>query len=763
MVRAPPASGWKSTGHDEGEFIVVHVSCWNLSSARWLFAVALLVTATACKREPAEQLPPPPVPAAAVEPEDPPFPEALLARAEVPATPQAEPAPPPEPPFTGDLAALRKRGTLRVLVDGSEEDALPRQGMPQEQDRSMLERFAEKHGMAVEFLAVDSFDQLIPLLREGRGDIIAADLTVTPERAKDLAFTRSRARVNEVVVGKRGAKGLPRKPEELAGRSVHVRASSTFAATLKELANGKAPGLVVEPAPETLDPEELAWQVSRGERPLTVVDSHLLAAMETYNPDVEGLFPIAEGRQLAWAVRLENPALRAALDAFLVERALTEHRDQLVTVDLEGIRKRGVLRVLTRNSPVTYFLHRGEQAGFDYQMARLAAEALKVRLEVVVPPTFDQLIPWLKEGRGDVIASALTATAERSKVVAFSTPYLYVDEVLVQRAGAAKPESLDALKGQAIHLRKSSSHFAALSALAAQHGFTLVEEPEDTDTETLIDRVARGEIPYTVTDSHILAAERVYRDDVEAALTLPGQGTPAGKDGHYGIAFAVRQENPKLRAFLDGFVKKTYRGVDYNVFRRRYFEGRRDEAPVTVETAMATGAISPYDPLVQSYSARYGLDWRLMVAQMFQESRFDPKARSWVGAQGLFQVMPATGKELGFRKLEDPEQGIHAGVKYMHQLIGRIAPEIPFKQRLRFALASYNAGLGHVLDARRLAKEQGLDPNRWFGNVEKAMLMLEKPKYYRRARHGFCRGSEPVKYVSEIQTRYGNYTAVVQR
>lgn len=753
-------------GHEEGEFIVVLSSCRNPSSARWLLAAALLMTAAACKRESAEPPPAPPAPVKAVEQEDPPFPEELLARADAP-TPAtaapAEPAPPPEPPFTGDLAALRKRGTLRVLVDGSEEEALPRQGMPREQDRAMLERFAEKHGMTVEFLAVDSFDQLIPLLREGRGDVIAADLTVTPERAKEIAFTRAMARVNEVVVGKRGAPGLPRKPEELAGRTVHVRASSTFAATLKELAKEKAPGLVIEAVPETLDPEELAWQVSRGERPLTVVDSHLLAAMETYNPDVEGLFSIAEGRQLAWAVRLENPALRAALDAFIVERALTEGRDQRVTVDLDGIRKRGVLRVLTRNSPVTYFLHRGEQAGFDFRMAKLAAEALKVRLEVVVPPTYEQLIPWLKEGRGDVIAAALTATPERAKEVAFSTPYLYVDEVLVQRAGAEKPASLDALKGQSIHLRKSSSHYATLSALAAQHGFTLVEEPEDMDTETLIDRVARGEIPYTVTDSHILAAERVYRDDVEAALTLPGQGEPAGKDGHYGIAFAVRQGNPKLKAFLDGFVKKTYRGVEYNVARRRYFEGHRDEAPATVETALSAGAISPYDPLVQQYSARYGLDWRLMVAQMFQESRFDPKARSWVGAQGLFQVMPATGKELGFRKLEDPDQGIHAGVMYMHQLIGRIAPEIPFKQRLRFALASYNAGLGHVLDARRIATEQGLDANRWFGNVEKAMLMLEKPKYYRRARHGFCRGSEPVKYVSEIQTRYGNYTAVVQR
>ncbi|AGC45825.1 glutamine ABC transporter substrate-binding protein [Myxococcus stipitatus DSM 14675] len=729
--------------------------------SRWLFVVALLVSVTACKQDPPAPPPAPPV-VAAVEPEDPPFPEQALPLPAEDAQANAIPAKPPEPPFTGDLPALRTRGVLRVLVETIDERSLPRQGMPRSQDRAILERFAEKHGLTAEFIPVERFDQLIPMLREGRGDVIAADLTVTPERAKELAFTRPLALVSEVLVGKRGASGLPRKPEELAGRTVHVRASSTFAASLATLAKDKARGLVVEPVAESLDSEELAWKVTQGELPLTVVDSHLLAAIETYNPNVEALFTIAEKRALAWGVRLDNPALRGALDAFLIERALTEHHQQLFTGDLDGIRKRGVLRVLTRNSPVTYYLHRGGQAGFDYTMAKLVADALKVRLEILVPPSYEALLSWLKEGRGDMVAAALTVTLERQREVAFSSPYLFVDEVLVQRAGAEKPTTLADLKGRAIHVRRSSSHFATLSALAPGHGFVLVEEPEDQDAETLIERVARGEIPFTVTDSHILAAELVYRDDVEVALTVPGQGTPAGKEGHYGIAFAVRQQSPKLRAFLNGFVKKTYRGTEYNLARRRYFEGRREEAPATTEEAVLAGTISPYDGLVRSYSARYGLDWRLMVAQMFQESRFDPRARSWVGAQGLFQVMPNTGTELGFRKLEDPEQGIHAGVKYMHQLIGRIAPEIPFKQRLRFALASYNAGLGHVLDARRLAQEQGLDPNRWFGHVEKAMLLLEKPHYYRRARHGYCRGSEPVKYVSEIQTRYGNYVAVVQ-
>ncbi len=730
------------------------------SRIRWVL-VAMLALSTACERNqpPAPPQPPPapaPVSAPAPEPEDPIFPEAPP-----PAPPQ--PAPEPEPPMsTGDLSAIRASGTLRVLMEGTDEDFLPREGLPKAQDRALLERFAEKQGLTVEFIQAPSFDRLIPMLREGRGDLIAADLTVTPARAKEIAFTRPLAVVSEFVVGKRGAADLPRKPEELAGRTVHVRGSSSFADSLRALAQSKAPGLVIEPVPESIEPEELVYQVSRGERPLTVADSHLLAAIEAYNPDVERLFPIAEGRQIAWGVRQENTELRLALDSFITEHVLTEYAAERFTGDLAGIRKRGVLRVLTRNNPVTYFLHRGEQHGFDFELAKAAAEAIGVRLEVVVPPSRDLLIPWLKEGRGDVIAASLTVTPERSAEVAFSRPYLYVDEVLVQRTSGPKLASLVELKGQKIHVRASSSYHATLLALQKTQGpFEIVEEPEDLETEALLDKVADGEIPFTVADSHLLAAEQAYRDGLEAAFPLPVEGAPASKEGARAIAFAVRKDAVKLRGFLDGFVKKTYRGTLYNMWRKRYFENSRRVFEAKVERAEVSGTLSPFDSIFQTYSSRYGMDWRLMAAQAYQESHFNPKLKSWVGAIGLFQVMPATGRALGFRKLEDPEQGTQAGVMYMQQLVNRFEPEIPFKHRLRFALAAYNAGLGHVQDARRIAKEKGWNPNKWFGHVEKAMLLLERPEFYRRARYGYCRGSEPVKYVSEIQNRYTSYVELV--
>ena len=665
------------------------------------------------------------------------------------------------PVLFGDLKEIESRGVLRVIIHGAEEDYLPRAGMPAAYDRQLAREFAARHHLKLQLVLVDAFDQMIPMLQAGKGDVIAANFTVTAARSEKVDFTRPVAVVKEVVVGQKGAQSLPDSPAELEGREVHVRPSSPFAETLAKLK------VRLVAAPETLDQEELTYAVSRGERPLTVVDSNTLQAVQAYNDQLQPLFPVAEGRQKAWALRKNSPGLRAALDAFVVEKALTVHTEERFTGDLEGIKKRGVLRVITRNNPVTYYLYQGEQLGFDYQMARMLADALKVRLEMVVPPSRDLLVPWLKEGRGDVIAASYTVTRERAEQVAFSVPYLQVDEMLVQRRAGPRLRGVEDLAGKRVHVRRSSSYYETLQALKPLVGdFEIVEEPEDVETEELIDRVGRGEIPFTVADSHILAVELIYRRDVEGAFPLvPGARAKAarsairvGEDGSKAIAFAVRPENARLRAFADAFVRKTYRGLEYNVARKRYFETKQQVSRAAqLVVAGEGGKISPYDDYFRKYASRYELDWRLMAAQSFQESRFDPRAQSWVGALGLFQVMPQTGRELGFPSMGEPELGVHAGIKYMSRLIAQFDPQLPFRQRVRFALASYNAGVGHVQDARRLASEKGLDPDRWFENVERAMLLLEKPQYYQRARHGYCRGSEPVKYVSQIQNRYDNY------
>ena len=172
--------------------------------------------------------------------------------------------------------------------------------------------------------------------------------------------------------------------------------------------------------------------------------------------------------------------------------------------------------------------------------------------------------------------------------------------------------------------------------------------------------------------------------------------------------------------------------------------------------------ISPYDELERGETLKYGLDWRLITSQMYQESRFNPKARSFAGAQGLLQVMPRTGRQLGYSNLTRPENGVAAGVAYMDWLEQRFPARLDLAEKLYFTLAAYNAGHGHVEDARRLAERLGKDPDKWFGNVEEAMLLLSRPEYARQARYGYVRGAEPVKYVRQIKNRYLGYVSALE-
>jgi membrane-bound lytic murein transglycosylase F len=670
----------------------------------------------------------------------------------------------------GDLDAVRERGGLRILVPTLSEDHLPRDSAPDAEDREMASAFAARLGLDAEFIVVASRSELLDLLEEGYGDVALAQLTATPARAERFLFSQPTETVSEWLVGRRGEPNLPRRQKALDGREVHVRASSAFEETLLRVEREEGIDLRIVHVEESLDTETIAYEVSRGQRPLTVVDSNLLRSIETYNDDLEPLFAVAEGREIAWAIRKDAKDLAAAADTFINEHHLTDHRtDDRTTLGLAAIKRRGSLRVLTLNNPVNYFLYRGQPMGLDYELTKLAARQLGVRLEMVVPPRRDWIFPWLLEGRADVIGSTLTVTAERQDFLAFTAPYLFIEELVVEAANTPNPVTrIEDLRGHRVYAWQSSSHYRTLMKLQGVVGpFEIGAIPEDMEFEEILDHVANGEYPLAVLDSHILQAELPFRNDVVIAFPLSDprdevpseRATVAARDK--AVAFAVRKENPGLKAFLDEFIRRERRTLEFNVILNRYIQNNRRLPRVKVRRAAVSGRISPYDELFKKYGSRYGLDWRLLVAQAYQESRFNPKAESWAGARGLFQLLPSTGLELGFEDLDDPETGIHAGARHMHLLLERLGPSIPYKHRLRFALAAYNAGWGHLEDARRLAEEMGWDENKWFGHTEKAMLLLNQPEYYRRARHGYVRGREPVAYVSAIQNLYDHYVRLV--
>ncbi|MGV3621955.1 MAG: transporter substrate-binding domain-containing protein, partial [Archangium sp.] len=493
---------------------------------------------------------------------------------------------------------------------------------------------------------------------------------------------------------------------------------------------------------EALDADELA-----------VLDDLQLEGLRAYLPDVKPLFPIATERPIAFALRPDDAALRSKLDAFLIERAFRPG----VSVDqrdLPDIKKRGTLRVLTRNNAVSFFLYRGNRDGFDYELAKGYANSQGLMLEVVVAPTYDAMIQMLEAGNADFIAASLTATPERATRIAFTRPYLKVTELFVQKKGSPALTSLDQLRGRTVTVRPSSSYAEKLRPLANQYGFTIAAADERDEVEDLLADVDDGVIELTVADSHFFEAEAMFRPTLEAPLALSAVDSVP-------IAFATRTTNPRLLASLDAFVARVYRGTEYNILKKRAF-GSRATIAQGHERASKTGSLSPFDAVIRQYSDRYGFDWRLMSAQAWRESKFDPKAKSGAGAIGLFQVLPSTGRDLGFTRLTDPDQGAHAGIKYMSQLVQRVEPSVPIDERVRFALAGYNAGFTRVQDARKLATSLKLNPDVWAGNVEKAMLLMARPRYSKNLRAGFCRCQEPVDYVRVIENKYESFVQLVK-
>ena len=418
-----------------------------------------------------------------------------------------------------------------------------------------------------------------------------------------------------------------------------------------------------------------------------------------------------------------------------------------------GLKERRRLRMITRNNALTYFIHRGRQVGFEYELIKEFADRHDLRLDIVIPESHAELLSHLNEGKGDLVAAAMTITEERRAQAAFTLPYNEVEELVVVRAEEDSIASVQDLAGRTVHVRPSSSFYTTLMALADSiEGLQIAPLPDSLETEDILAGVEEGRYDITLCDSNLLDVELAYGRQLKAACSIKSTS----------LGWAVRENNPALLAALNQYIKEEKRGLFFNMMKKRYFKNKRTIAKAKDSLRVdLSGRLSPYDELVKKYAQQYGQDWRLITAQMYQESKFDPEATSWVGARGLMQIMPLTGRELGFTDLQDPEKNIHAGVKYMYQLFNRFGPKISMDERMRFALAAYNVGYGHVLDARRLAREKGWDPDRWFGHVEQAMRLLAKPAYYKRARYGFCRGGQPVHYVSNIQNRYDAYVGML--
>ncbi len=405
------------------------------------------------------------------------------------------------------------------------------------------------------------------------------------------------------------------------------------------------------------------------------------------------------------------------------------------------ILRTGKITVLTRNNANCYYLYRGQPMGFEYDLAKAFADHLGVRLEIKVAERWEGMIPDIQTGEADMIAADLTITAKRLRQVAFSDGYLTTRQQILTNRHHPGIRSPTDLAGQTVHVRRGTSYQERLEELQRAGINVAIQLHLDMPTEELIRQVAAGEIGITLADEHIAQLNRRYYP--KARIVSPVSENQA-------IGWAVHKQAGKLRRRINRFIKTIKANGQYAEIYARYFSNLEmfDYVDVRAYHRRLRTRLPSYRAIIEEAAELNNFDWRLIAAQVYQESHFDPTARSHAGAFGLMQLTLQTARSLGVTDILDPLQNIQAGVLYL-KILYDFFHAAPAPDRLYIALAAYNVGQGHVRDARDLAREFNLDPDRW-ASLKKTLPMLSYRKYYSKSRYGYCRGTEPINYIRQI-------------
>ncbi len=431
---------------------------------------------------------------------------------------------------------------------------------------------------------------------------------------------------------------------------------------------------------------------------------------------------------------------------------------KLYTGDLDGMLKRRLIRVLAPYGTTNYFIDKGVQRGTAYEISVKLEDSINRKFKttiatkvhvVIVPTSRDDLYDALVKGRGDIVVAGVTVTPERAKLVDFTIPTLRdIDEIVVTGPGAPAIGSVADLSGKTVAVRDKSIQFESLQKVNAtlkQQGkapITIRTVPTALEDEDILEMCNAGLLKIVIVDDFLAKFWKQILPNITPHLDVKVR-----EDGDY--AWAVRKGSPKLIAVLNPIVKANGQGTTFgNLLFKKYMQNTK-----FVKDATSEAELKQFNALIktfQKYGNQYNVDFLLMMAQGFQESRLDQNAKSQVGAVGVMQVMPATGKDMKVGDIRQIDPNINAGIKYIRFMIDQYYKDEPMDELNKglFAFASYNAGPARIRGLRKLAAQRGLNPNVWFNNVER--VVAEKI------------GRETTTYVSNIYKYYVAYTLTVQ-
>lgn len=412
---------------------------------------------------------------------------------------------------------------------------------------------------------------------------------------------------------------------------------------------------------------------------------------------------------------------------------------------LEEVQALGMLRVITTNSPTTYFVDADGGAGFEHDLAKGFADSLGVQMEIVLADSPAQALQMLREGRGQLAAAGLSITEQRTKEVRFTQPIRSVVPQLVFAMGHENPKSLADLKGT-LRVPEGSAHAELLQQLKAKDLPDLQWEGSAANTEELLYEVATGQLDYTIANSDIVAMHQRYYPKLRVAFTL--------SESH-DIAWALAPgKDSSLLDYAEQYLAELG-PKEKERLRDRYFQHSEQMDYVSAMT-LAQHVQSRLPGLQDAFmkaAEQYGLDWRLLAAMGYQESHWNPAAISPTGVRGIMMLTMATATAMKVANREDPMQSIFGGAKYFRQLADQIPAEVKEPDRSWMALAAYNMGMGHLIDVRGLTRRTGGDPLRW-ADVRNNLPLLTQSKWYGQLKFGYARGYETITYVSNVRTYY---------
>lgn len=418
---------------------------------------------------------------------------------------------------------------------------------------------------------------------------------------------------------------------------------------------------------------------------------------------------------------------------------------------LEQIKSKGELVVITRNAATTYYESREGFMGVEYEIARAFADSLGVKARFVTKENISDLFNSINQGYGDLAAAGLTHTEERSKKYLFGPTYQMVAQQLVCRRGGKRPKKFEDLVGISIKVPVHSSYVEQLRRVKKIHPEIHWEEVENTDTESLLEAVWLKKMDCTIADANIVAINRRYFPELSVRFDMT-EPEP--------LAWVIPNKADALQEELeDWFAKYMDSGKLDEVMHRYYgYIERFDYVEARAYQRKIKSHLPKYNKIFKSAAQHYNVSWTLLAAQAYQESHWKPEAKSPTGVRGLMMLTRTTAKELGIKNRLDPKASIMGGAYYLNKLRQRLPETVTEPDRTWLALAAYNVGMGHIWDARKLARQLNKNPDLW-QELSTVLPLLTKKKYYKKLKHGYARGFEPVSYVKNIR----NYQDMLEK